>query len=603
MTETTGHADASAPDEQARYDTIVAGAGVAGLTVAHDLAARGYRVLVLEAADRTGGTAAALELDGLRLDAGAESFATRGGAVAELAAELGLGDDIVDPNPAGAWLLLPASGGSRGAGSHAGGSHAVPLPKQTLLGIPATPLAKDVIAALGWGGALRAHLDRLMPVLRIGTDDALGPLVRRRMGQKVLDRLVAPLAGGVYSADPELLDVAVVAPGLNGGITRTGSLSGGVAFVLEERAAASRSAAGDGLRETKPGGAVQGIRGGVHRIAERLAERALEHRAELRTGVRVLGASPTETGWLVETDAGRHTASSLVIALPEREAARLLAGVAAAPQPAEPAAPPVAEPAVSAEPAAPPAEEPEPHAQASGDDAAPLLEAAAAPGTTVELVTLVFPPGAIDGDPRGTGVLVAADATHVRAKAMTHASAKWAWLREAADGREIVRLSYGTGASAAGAAAGAPATEGLDDAAATELALEDARAILGIDLPQPVASARVRWSQGQPSSIIGARRRQQALRDAAAAHPNLAVVGAAVAGTGLAQVVPDARRAALEIRRERFAVRGTPWTDDIAPDEHAPVDGDHGAHETPGIASEDASGTTGTAAADQRGEA
>ncbi|HET8867606.1 MAG TPA: hypothetical protein VFM87_04680, partial [Agrococcus sp.] len=84
---------------------------------------------------------------------------------------------------------------------------------------------------------------------------------------------------------------------------------------------------------------------------------------------------------------------------------------------------------------------------------------------------------------------------------------------------------------------------------------------------------------------------------------NLAVVGAAVAGTGLAQVVPDARRAALEIRRERFAVRGTPWTDDIAPDEHAPVDGDHGAHETPGIASEDASGTTGTAAADQRGEA
>lgn len=575
-TRAAASADASASGSQVRYDTIVAGAGVAGLTVAHDLAARGYRVLVLEAADRTGGTAAALELNGLRLDAGAESFATRGGAVAELAAELGLGDDIVDPNPAGAWLLLPASGGS----------NAVPLPKQTLLGIPATPLAKDVIAALGWGGALRAHLDRLMPVLRIGTDDALGPLVRRRMGQKVLDRLVAPLAGGVYSADPELLDVAVVAPGLNGGITRTGSLSGGVAFVLEERAAAARSAAGDDPRDAKPGGAVQGIRGGVHRIAERLAERALAHRAEIRTGVRVRSAAQTETGWLVETDAGSHAASSLVVALPEHEAARLLAGVAGS--------------------------------QAEEPAAVTASRAEQLAGVTVELVTLVFPPGAIDGDPRGTGVLVAADATHVRAKAMTHASAKWAWLREAAGGREVVRLSYGTGASAAGT----PATEGLDDAAATALALDDARAIFGMELPEPVASARVRWQQGQPSSILGARGRQQALRDAAAAHENLVVVGAAVAGTGLAQVVPDARRAALEIRRERFAVRGTPWTEDIAPEDaaddhlpddvvpediapedHVPVDGDHGGPETPGTASEDASGTTGTAAADQRGEA
>lgn len=512
-------ADASAHDDAPAFDTIVAGGGIAGLTVAHDLAARGYRVLVLEAADRLGGTAAAIELDGLSLDAGAESFAVRGGAVAELATELGLGDAIVDPNPEGAWLLLPAEGGSH---------RAVPLPKRTLLGIPSTPLAQDVIDALGWRGALRAHLDRLMPVLRIGTDDALGPLVRRRMGRRVLDRLVAPLAGGVYSADPELLDIATVAPGLNGGITRTGSLSGGVAFVLEERAAA----AGGG--EAKPGSAVQGVRGGIHRIVDALAERAREHRAELRTGERVERIAKTGSGWLVSTDAGAHTASSLVVALPEHEARRLLDGIAASEGQAV-------------------------DARSSDDGAA---------GTTVELVTLVFQPGAIDGNPRGTGVLVAADATGVRAKAMTHATAKWPWLREAARGREIVRLSYGSGTAA-------PATAGLDDAAATALALEDARAIFGTALPRPIASARVRWRQGQPSSVVGARARQQALRDAAAAHEQLLVVGAAVAGTGLAQVVPDARKAALAIRRERFAVPGSPWTDDIAPDDIAPDGATH----------------------------
>ncbi|MCR8671131.1 hypothetical protein NWP09_08260, partial [Agrococcus sp. HG114] len=206
-------------------------------------------------------------------------------------------------------------------------------------------------------------------------------------------------------------------------------------------------------------------------------------------------------------------------------------------------------------------------------------------GVTVELVTLVLPPGALEGDPRGTGVLVAADATGVRAKALTHSSAKWPWLRELAGGREVVRLSYGAGPSGRGTAA--PATEGLDDADAAAIALEDASAILGVALPRPLASARVRWEQGQPSSIVGAKRRQQLLRAAAAEHETLEVVGAAVAGTGLAQVVPDAREAALRIRRERFAVPGTPWTTDLE---------DEAAETEP----EDASGT---AVTDGRGEA
>lgn len=538
--------DAVAGTGGPRHDTIVVGGGIAGLVAAHDLAGRGYRVLLLEAADRLGGTASRIELPlgngeaTLALDAGAESFAVRGGAVAELLDELDLADDIVDPDPAGAWLVLPAGSGVR----------AVPLPKQTLLGIPAVPLAQDVIDAIGWSGALRAHLDRLMPVLRIGKDDTLGPLVRRRMGTKVLDRLVAPLAGGVYSADPELLEVDTVAPGLNNGITRTGSLSGGVAFVLEERAAAAARAGAGQTDGRRPGSAVQGVRGGIHRIAERLGERAREHRAALRTGERVTGLTPTGSGWVVTTDAGSHAASSVVVALPEAAAHALLAPLAPAPAGIDAVV--------------------EDTAGSSADDGVGLLDRQRGDDARhpIELVTLVFPRGAIEGVPRGTGVLVAADATAVRAKAMTHATAKWAWLREAAAGREVVRLSYGTGDEPA-------ATASLDDAAAAQLALADARAIFGTALPEPLATARVRWAQGQPSAGLGAREHQQALRDIAAAHEQLLVVGAAVAGTGLAQVVPDARHAVLEVRRERFAEPGTPWTDELEPeDASAPDDVD-----------------------------
>ena len=58
MTADAGQADATPLPEGSlpgtplpaaqRWDSIVVGAGAAGLTVAHDLAGRGYRVLVLE---------------------------------------------------------------------------------------------------------------------------------------------------------------------------------------------------------------------------------------------------------------------------------------------------------------------------------------------------------------------------------------------------------------------------------------------------------------------------------------------------------------------------------------------------------------------------
>ncbi|WP_343882463.1 protoporphyrinogen/coproporphyrinogen oxidase, partial [Leifsonia poae] len=221
---------------------IVIGGGMAGLVAARDCARPGFSVTLLEAGDRVGGSVASLEIDGLTVDAGAESYATRGGHVRELVDELGLGRDVVTPNPAGAWVRF--------------GSQSVPLPKAGLLGIPSSPLASDVVRAIGWAGAWRAYLDRVMPVLKIGTERSLGTLVRKRMGAKVLERLVAPVATGVYSARPDDLDIDVVAPGLNSALTRLGSLSGAV---------------GELRSNAKAGGAVEGIRGGMWRLPAALA--------------------------------------------------------------------------------------------------------------------------------------------------------------------------------------------------------------------------------------------------------------------------------------------------------------------------------------------
>lgn len=229
---------------KASPEFIVVGGGVAGLVTARRLALAGRSVLVLESTDRLGGTVSSHVVGGLTLDAGAESFATRGGTVRALVDELGLGGDVVQPLAEGAWLQ-PATGS------------AFRLPQNSLLGIPGSPSADDVRRAIGAEASATADADRLMPGSFASDAKTLGELVRRRMGADVLDRLVRPIVRNVQGVDPDALPLDAAAPALRAALVRTGSLA---AAVTELRASSARA-----------GSAVAGIRGGVFRIADALA--------------------------------------------------------------------------------------------------------------------------------------------------------------------------------------------------------------------------------------------------------------------------------------------------------------------------------------------
>lgn len=279
----------------------VVGAGIAGLTAAVDCARVGIRVTVLEAAPVAGGNIGSAELAGVRLDTGAESYASRGGAVAELVASLGLDDASVTPNPAGSWLRT-------GAGK------CLPSPKTGILGIPSNPFAEDVRAVIGWSGAWRAYLDRLKPVLAIGAVHNLGDLVEKRMGKRVLNDLVAPVTRGVYSTDPSEIDVAVAIPGLNSALTRTGSLSGAV---LQLRGNA------------KPGAMVASVRGGMSRIVDELVAELTRREGDLRLETAVTGLRAEGERWSLDLgDEETLTVDHVILAAPEA-ATRALIGAAA----------------------------------------------------------------------------------------------------------------------------------------------------------------------------------------------------------------------------------------------------------------------------------
>lgn len=508
---------------------VVVGGGVSGLVVARECARPGFEVTVLEASGRVGGSVAPLELDGLTLDAGAESFATRGGHVAALLEDLDLTDAIVTPNPVGAWVR--------------NGRRSVPLPKAGLLGIPSSPLASDVIAAIGWGGAVRAYLDRLMPVLKIGQERRLGTLVRKRMGSKVLDELVSPVVTGVYSANPDDLDVDVVAPGLNASLTRLGSLSGAV---------------GDLRSSAKAGSAVQGIRGGMWRLPAALADDIVGRGGVIRTNASVVDVEPWAAPEPEElaaaeveealaglddavTEDAAHPEIARVDDRPARWTLRLADGSTVDADVLVVTAP--ADAALALLPGA-------------AEGLADLAALDWPPASSVELVTLVLTDDRVGAAPVGTGVLVA-DGTDsgVGAKAMTHSSAKWAWVAEAAGpGRHVVRLSYGR--------AGRPAeTLALSDGELRERAIADAAALLNIPLTASDVSAfaRTPWTNALPYATVGQRERIQRVRDEVENIEGVEVTGSWLTGTGLASVIPDARRVAERARGLRWKA----LTDDL----------------------------------------
>lgn len=533
----------------------VVGAGITGLAAAWEVrrSAPEAELVVLEAAERAGGVIRTSQFAGHPVDEGADAFLARVDDGFRLCAELGLAGDLVAPatgrafvhldgelvplppahflgvpldadgldarllSPAGRAALhadlargAPAAGGPVGSGGREAGGR-----------LPAGPVAgpseavtrgprdrteppgsgrRDVAepGATGEPVAVTSEAgDRGEPD---GTDCSLGALIRSRLGDEVLERLVGPLVGAVNAGDCDRLSLRGAAPALAEAARSHPSL----VRALRERAAAGRTGG------AAVGPVFWGLRGGMERLTATLAER-LAPALALGEGALAVRVRPGDAGEpevsAVDTPQRSIPCDALVLAVGAAPSARLV----------------------------------EPWAPA----AAALLDRT---GTaSVAIVTLAYEASAATGATAGSGFVVPAS-SGPGITACSWASTKWAHLggpggtARAGDAPAILRVSLGRhgdddvvrgtdAALVAAARAGLEATMGIT-AAPTEVRIS-------------------RWPDAFPQYAVGHVERTAAVTEALGAA-GVFCAGAAFGGIGIPACIAGGRRAAREaVQRAR----------------------------------------------------
>lgn len=278
-------------------DAVIVGAGIAGLSAAYELCARGRSCVVLEERARPGGVIRTERVDGFVIDAGPDSLLVQKPAAIELAREVGLGDRLVPTlQPRTAYVVR--------------NNRLVPLPEGSFLGIPTRIDAFVTTPLFSLPAKLRMALELVVPRRTDVDDESIGGFMRRRFGREVVTYLAEPLLAGIHAGDVERLSMRALFPRLLEAERARGSV------IRSLRALKTAQASG---------GAFLSLAGGLDELVDGVTARlpAATLRCHARVS-RVRGRGPFQV--TLESGEG-FDARVLIAATPARVSASMLGEV------------------------------------------------------------------------------------------------------------------------------------------------------------------------------------------------------------------------------------------------------------------------------------
>ncbi|GAB3624722.1 protoporphyrinogen oxidase [Mariniluteicoccus endophyticus] len=436
---------------------VVVGAGLAGLAAARRAARAGHRVTVLEASDRVGGQIMTVDWHGLPVDTGAEAMHLGAPPLKKLVQELGLLDDVVGANEGTSWLATPRGLKPLPAGvGPTGPTKILPVLRSRMLN-PAQ--------------LVRAGLEPIMARRRVTDDISVGEFTTRRFGRAITEIFVDPLLGNLHAGDIDRLSLRSTAAQL---LPRAEK---GESIILAKRPPAGASALP--MFASFPTGL-------------RTLTDALAADLDVRTGTPARELTRDGEGWRVHTDGETFDADRVLLAVPARVAADLLA----------------------------------PHA--------PQATTGLTAGRVADVATVVlaYPREACRDVPalRDSNGVLLPSGTGRLFKAATNLSRKWTHLRH--DDLHLVRASVGrVGDTTLGL---------LEDQDVAARVHREYAALIGLE-SQPEDFLVTRWTGAYPQLEVGHAARLARVREQLADLP-VDLVGSPYDGLGLPSVLRSTQK-------------------------------------------------------------
>ncbi|MFV2067658.1 MAG: protoporphyrinogen oxidase [Pirellulales bacterium] len=287
----------------------VVGGGITGLAAAHHLHELdpSVELVLLERRARLGGVLETVNVEGFRLERSADNFITNLPWGIDLCRQVGLEDQLLRTNDVHRQAFVV----------HAGKLEKIPEGFLIMAPTRMGPMVTTPI--LSWLGKLRLACE---PFIRTRTDDddeSLANFATRRLGRETYERLVQPLVGGIYTADPTRLSVQAALPRFRDMEREHGSLT--------------RAMWRQAVKQKRSGGGTSGARyslfvaprEGMSSLVEAIARRLPPGAVRLEDTVESL--QPTESGgWSIAvagSEPRQLAVDAVVVATPAHAASQL----------------------------------------------------------------------------------------------------------------------------------------------------------------------------------------------------------------------------------------------------------------------------------------
>jgi oxygen-dependent protoporphyrinogen oxidase len=470
---------------------VVIGGGVTGLAAARRCVELDpeARLTLVEAGARLGGVLRSVRENGFLIEESADNFITNVPWALDLCRRVGFEAE-----------LIPTSAAHRQAKVIFRGRLAS-VPAGFVLMAPGRLWPMLATPVLSLRGKLRMLAEPLVGRRRDSEDESLASFARRRFGVEVFERLIQPLIGGIYTADPERLSLAATLPRFLALEKRYGSLL----------AAAARGALSSGAADGGPvSGARYGMfvapREGMDHLVASIAASLPKDSVRLNTPVESV-TSEADGQWLVtfagDSPGGAIKADGVIVATPAPRAAAILAR--------------------------------------DGELAGSLRQIRYA---STAIVSLGYRIADIREPLDAFGFVVPAREKR-RILAASFSSVKYPGRAPA--GSLLARVFIG------GACQGELLD--LDDERLIRLAIDELAELLGV-AGQPLVAHLTRWPSAMPQYELGHLRLVETIEGHVARRPGLALAGAAYRGVGIPHCVRSGEQAAETLMKTLASIAG-----------------------------------------------